>query len=91
VFIIGTKLSIPSQVENLLCKMSKIIREYNFGFRQLIQAVLGAGVPALPRAGCEGLAVLWNIITNLYTIIISLSKIVKGWMESTWPRGATRR
>ena len=39
-FIIGTKLSIQSQPQNLLCKMSKIISRYNFGFRYLVDPVL---------------------------------------------------
>ena len=32
-FIIGTKLSIQSQQQNLLYETSKIVREYNFVFR----------------------------------------------------------
>jgi hypothetical protein len=87
-FIIGTKLSILSQVENLLCKMSKIIPEYNYGFRMLVQPVLDAGISALPPEGCKGQAVLWNIVTKMCTISVLLSKIVNGWMESTRP---TRR
>jgi hypothetical protein len=51
-FIIGTKLSISSQIKNLLGKMSKIIPEYNYGFRRIVQPVLDAGISALPPAGC---------------------------------------
>ena len=74
--------------------MSKIIPEYNYGFRRLVQPVLDTGIPTLPAAGCKGQAVLWNIVTQMCTISVSLSKIVNGWMESTRPTrcdSATKR
>jgi hypothetical protein len=65
VFIIGTKLSIQSQYKNLLYKMSKIVGEYNFGFRSVVRPVFGAGALPLNPARSERQAVLWNIVTKL--------------------------
>lgn len=90
-FIIGTKLSIQSLIQNLLCKTSKIIRGYNFCFRLLVQSVLRAGSSDLPPAGYKARAVLWNIVTDICTIIVLLSNIFNTWMESSCRLGATRR
>jgi hypothetical protein len=57
-FIIGTKLSIPSQLQKLLVTMSKMTAKYNFGFRKLIQPIGWTTPSPLRGAGCEGQALL---------------------------------
>jgi hypothetical protein len=64
VFIIGTKLSFQSQYKNLLCKISKIVGEYNFGFRSVIRPVFDTSALPLNPARSERQAVLWNIVTK---------------------------